>query len=74
MDEMDQQTNVPNPNKAAPVRTEAERKKWREEFFQERLKSVSAERIAKIAAMIAPWPGAVAQREDGGRSSGEPKN
>ena len=61
MDEMDQQPNVPNPNKAAPVRTEAERKKWREEFFQERM-NVPAERIAKIRAMIAPWPGTVAPR------------
>lgn len=58
MDEMDQQPNVANPNKAAPVRTEAERKKWREEFFQERLKTVSAERIQQIGSMIATRPAA----------------
>ena len=62
IDGMDQQTNVPNPNKAAPVRTEAERKKWREEFF-ESMRNVPPERIAKIRAMSAPWPGTVAPRE-----------
>ncbi len=61
-DKMNQQTNMPNPDETTPVRTEAERKKWREEFF-ESMRNVPPERIAKIRAMIAPWPGTVAPGE-----------
>ena len=61
-DEMNQQTKMQNPDNPPPVRTEAERKKWRAEFF-ESMRNVPPERIAKIRAMIAPWPGTVAQRE-----------
>lgn len=39
----------------APVRTDAERKKWREDFFREHSK-LPPERLAKVRAMIAPWP------------------
>jgi hypothetical protein len=61
-DEMNQQTKMQKSDNPAPVRTEAERKKWREEFF-ESMRNVPPERIAKIRAMIAPWPGIVAPRE-----------
>jgi hypothetical protein len=35
---------------------------WREEFL-ESMRNVPPERIAKIRAMIAPWPGTIAPRE-----------
>lgn len=61
MQESDEQTKMQNADKPAAVRTEAERKKWRAEFF-ESMRDVPPERIAKIRAMIAPWPGTVAPR------------
>lgn len=70
---MEQQTKIQNTDNPAPVRTEAERKKWRAEFF-ESMRNVPPERIAKIRAMIAPWPGSIAPSKDGGRSSGETQN
>ncbi len=70
-DEMNQQTKMQNPDNPAPVRTEAERKKWREEFFQERLKSVSAERIQQIASMIVTRPAGEWERLAKTATSGE---
>lgn len=56
-DEMNKQTKMQNPDNPAPVRTEAERKKWRAEFF-ESMRNVPPERIAKIRAMIVTRPAA----------------